>query len=129
VLDVGAYPGAMLSRRDAAIRLDIPLEMATKHGIPARMTSAEFDALVAEPPAWLAQSRANRTGKAVWTTLTCELCGFAETVRPKKWWPDFTHLICEEHDPDDLPQPALGLHRGEVEGIGSRFVAIVDMRA
>jgi hypothetical protein len=116
----------VITRRDVAIRLDIPVEMAVKHGIPTRMTTNDFDALLAEPPAWLVQSRANRTEKPVWVTLTCEICGFSETVRPKKWWPDFTHLLCDLHDPDDLPEPGIGRYRHEVEGIGSRFTAIVD---
>jgi hypothetical protein len=116
----------MPSRRDAAIRLDIPVPMAVKHGLPARMTTAELDALESDPPAWLVQSRANRTGKAVWTTLTCALCGATETQRPKKWWPEFAYVMCEEHDPDDLPAPPLGRHRREVDGIGTRFVGLVD---
>ena len=43
--------------------------------------------LDANPPAWLAQSRANRTGKKpVWVELTCDVCGSSEMARPKKWW-------------------------------------------
>ena len=56
-------------------------------------------------------------------------CGFTEAVRPKKWWPDFSYLSCERHSPDELPEPALGLARREVDGIGSRFVGVVDERA
>lgn len=116
-----------LSRREVALRLDIPLEMAQRHGVPSRMTEAELDALLADPPAWLAQSRANRTGKRpVWVQLTCDVCGFTEAARPKKWWPAFTYLSCDWHSPDDLPQPAGVLARTEVDGIGSRFVGIVD---
>jgi len=117
----------MISRRDAAQRLDISLEMATRHGIPARLSEAEFAELDNSPPAWLAQSRANRTGKRpVWVQLTCDVCGFTESARPKKWWPDFTYLSCDFHSPTDLPDPLPGLARREVDGIGSRFVGIVD---
>lgn len=117
----------MISRRDAAQRLDISLEMATRHGIPARLSEAEFAELDANPPSWLAQSRANRTGKRpVWVQLTCDVCGFTESARPKKWWPDFTYLSCDFHSPTDLPDPLPGLARREVDGIGSRFVGIVD---
>ena len=119
----------MISRRDAAIRLDIPLEMATKHGLPTRLNEKDVAALESDPPAWLIQSRANRTGKPVWVTLVCEICGFAETVRPKKWWPDFTYLSCDFHDIDELPDPAPGLFRDETDGVGSRFVGIVDAPA
>ena len=116
-----------LTRRDVALRLDIPLEMAHRHGIPSRMSLAEFDALVAAPPAWLEQSRANRTGKRpVWMQLTCDVCGFTEAVRPKKWWPAFTYISCDSHSPSDLPEPSGALARSEVDGIGSRFVGIVD---
>jgi len=116
----------MISRREAALRLDIPLEMATRHDIPTRMSDAEFAALEADPPPWLVQSRANRTGKPVWVQLTCEICGFTEAARPKKWWPTFTYLSCDFHDLWDLPEPEAGKHRGEVDGIGTRFVGIVD---
>ncbi len=117
----------MLTRYEVAVRLDIPLEMATRHGIPPRMSEREFDLLDADPPAWLAQSRANRTGKRpVWMQLTCDVCGYAEAVRPKKWWPAFTYLSCAHHSPADLPQPTGALARTEVDGIGSRFVGIVD---
>lgn len=116
----------MISRRDAAQRLDIPLEMARRHGLPPKLTAAELAELESNPPAWLAQSRANRTGKPVWVTLTCVICGFSENARPKKWWPTFTHLSCDFHPADELPPPADGLTRSEVDGIGSRFVGIVD---
>ena len=32
----------MITRRDAAQRLDIPLEMATRHGIPPTLTAAQL---------------------------------------------------------------------------------------
>lgn len=117
----------MLTRYEIAVRLDIPLEMASKHGIPPRMSEREFDELDTNPPPWLAQSRANRTGKRpVWLTLTCDVCGYAEAVRPKKWWPSFSYVSCAEHSPLDLPEPAAALARTEIDGIGSRFVGIVD---
>jgi hypothetical protein len=117
----------VITRREAALRLDIPLEMATRHGIPSRMSEEEFDEIEAAPPPWLVQSRENRTGKKpVWVRLTCDVCGFSEAVRPKKWWPEFTYLTCEHHGIDELPQPAAGLARTEVDNIGSRFIGIVD---
>lgn len=115
-----------ITRREAALRLDISLEMATRHGIPARMTDREFAELEANPPAWLVQSRANRTGKSVWVQLTCDICGYTEAARPKKWWPDFTYLTCDFHRADEIPQPASGLARREVDGIGTRFIGVVD---
>ena len=118
----------MITRRDVALRLDIPLEMATRHGIPGRITEAEFAELEADPPPWLQQSRANRTGKPVWVELRCDVCGFAEQARPKKWWPVFSYVSCDFHRADELPQPAAGLYRREVDGIGSRFVGIIDER-
>ena len=91
------------------------------------MSEQQFDELDTNPPAWLAQSRANRTGKRpVWLQLTCEVCGYSEAVRPKKSWPPFTYISCTEHSPLDLPEPARALARTEVDGIGSRFVGIVD---
>ena len=51
-------------RRDAAVRLDISLEMATRHGIPSHLSEAEITAIEQDPPAWLVQSRASRTGTA-----------------------------------------------------------------
>lgn len=117
----------MISRRDAALRLDISLEMAKRHNIPLRLTDDEFNEIDANPPAWLVQSRANRTGKKpVWVQLSCDVCGFTETARPKKWWPDYTYLSCDYHLPEQLPEPLPGLYRREVEGIGSRFVGVVD---
>lgn len=117
----------MITRREAALRLDIPLEMAHRHGFPARMTEAEFDDLDAHPPLWLQQSRDNRTGKKpVWVQLTCTICGFTEAARPKKWWPAFTWLSCADHPAADLPPVTTGYRRGEIDGIGSRFVGIVD---
>ena len=117
----------MLTRREAALRLDIPLEMARRHGIPSRLSEVEFARVESDPPAWLTQSRANRTGKRpVWVQLTCEICGYTEAARPKKWWPAFTHLSCADHRPDELLSPAAGRTRREYDGIGSRFVGIVD---
>ncbi len=93
------------------------------------MTEAEFDAIDREPPAWLAQSRAYRTGrKPVWVALECVVCGAAEAARPKKWWPAFTWVSCAEHSPDELPPIGPGLVRGEYDGIGTHFVGIVDQR-
>ncbi len=67
----------MITRREAALRLDIPLEMAQRHGIPSRLSEAELTELDEHPPAWLVQSRANRTGKKpVWVQLVCTVCGF-----------------------------------------------------
>jgi hypothetical protein len=120
----------MLTRRDAALRLDIPLEMATRHGLPSRMSEAEIEAIEQDPPAWLVQSRENRTGKKkVWVRLECVVCGFAEDARPKKWWPDWTYLSCDYHSPEQVPEPTAGFVRAEVDGIGSRFIAVVDERA
>lgn len=123
----------MPSRYDAALRLDITLEMARRHGIPTQISQAELDELDANPPAWLAQSRANRTGKkAVWVALECAICGFSEQARPKKWWPEFTLLYCADHDEDgrtetELPSPANpAASREYVYGVGSRFVGVVD---
>ncbi|NYJ19314.1 hypothetical protein [Glaciibacter psychrotolerans] len=117
----------MITRREAAVRLDIPLEMATRNGIPSRLSAAQVTELDTNPPAWLAQSRANRTGKKpVWVELVCAVCGFTEAVRPKKWWPSFTYLSCDYHGADELPAPEDGLRRSEVDGIGSRLVGIVD---
>ncbi len=118
----------MLSRFEVAVRLDIPVEMAQRHGIPTKLSEAEFAELDANPPAWLAQSRANRTGKPVWVQLTCDVCGYTEVARPKKWWPAFSYLSCDFHELDDLPEPAAGRHREEIDGIGSRFVGIVDSK-
>lgn len=61
--------------------------------------------------------------------LECVVCGFAEVARPKKWWPDWDHLMCDYHAPYQAPEPPAGFTRHEVEGIGSRFVALVDERS
>lgn len=103
--------------------------MAARHGIPTRLSEEELAEFDANPPAWLVQSRANRTGKKVWVTLTCDVCGFSESARPKKWWPAFTYLSCDVHDPDDLPPLADGYRRNEWDGVGSRFVGVVDEAA
>jgi hypothetical protein len=118
----------MITRREAAQRLDIPLEMAQRHALPARMSEAEFAAIEAAPPAWLQQSRANRKNgtRPVWVQLTCDVCGFTEAARPKKWWPAFTYLACSHHAIDELPAPSAGVDRREFDGIGSRFIGIVD---
>lgn len=118
----------MITRREAAQRLDIPLEMAKRHDLPTRMTEAEYADLDANPPAWLQQSRANRKSgtRPVWVELSCSVCGFSESARPKKWWPAFTYLVCSHHDIDDVPAPAAGIDRREFDGIGSRFIGIVD---
>ncbi|MDD1477084.1 hypothetical protein [Arthrobacter sp. H16F315] len=118
----------MVTRREAAQVLDIPLEMAHRHGIPSRLSEAELGELLDNPPQWLVQSKANRTGKRpVWVQLSCAVCGFSEAARPKKWWPDFTYVCCEHHAPFELPAAAAGLVRSEYEGVGSRFVGIVDV--
>jgi len=117
----------MPSRREVAQRLDVPLEMVQRHGIPPRISEAEFAELDGNPPAWLQQSRANRTSKRpVWVTLSCDICGYHEQARPKKWWPEFTYLSCSHHDIWDLPEPAAGLAREEIDGIGSTFIGVVD---
>ena len=117
----------MISRREAAQHLDIPIEMAQRHGIPARITEQELAALDSNPPPWLAQSRANRTGaRSVWVELRCDVCGASERARPKKWWPRFTYVSCADHSPLDLPAPVSGMRRVEFDGIGSHFVGIVD---
>jgi hypothetical protein len=118
----------MVTRREAAQILDIPLEMAHRHGIPPRLTDTELRELLDHPPQWLVQSRANRTGKRpVWVQLTCAVCGFSEAARPKKWWPDFSYVVCADHAPDEIPPLVRGLVRSEYEGVGSRFVGIVDV--
>ncbi|NYG57115.1 hypothetical protein BJ980_000038 [Nocardioides daedukensis] len=117
----------MITRRDAAQRLGIPLEMATRHGLPAMLTEGQLGEIEDSPPPWLAQSRANRTGKRpVWVDLVCDVCGFAEKARPKKWWPTFTFVSCDSHQPYDLPRQLPGEQREEIVGIGSRFVGWVD---
>ncbi|MCM3659392.1 hypothetical protein M3148_00040 [Georgenia satyanarayanai] len=117
----------MITRREAAQRLDIPLEMAARHGLPQKLTDAQLRQIDDNPPPWLAQSRANRTGRrAVWVDLVCTVCGFTEKARPKKWWPTFTHVSCTHHRPSELPGPLPGHQREDVFGIGSRFVGLVD---
>ena len=117
----------MVTRREAAIRLDIPPEMAARNGIPARISEEALAEIDSDPPPWLAQSRANRTGrKPIWVELTCLVCGYSETARPKKWWPQFTYVLCAHHGEDALPEAAAGLYRGRYEGIGTRFIGILD---
>ena len=125
--DVMASDTEKMTRREAAIRLDIPPEMAVRNGLPARLSAAAVARLDAEPPPWLAQSRVNRTGrKPVWVELTCDVCGRAEMVRPKKWWPEFTYVSCDDHRPDALPDAAEGFVRADYPGIGTRFVGVLD---
>ena len=120
----------MITRRQAALALDIPLEMAARHGIPARLTEEELAAMQADPPAWLVQSRANRTGKRpVWVELKCAACGYQEKARPKKWWPDFAFLACADHGMSELPEVPAGHVRGEYDGIGTRFIGYIDVPA
>lgn len=118
----------MMTRRDAAIALDIPLEMAKRHGIPSRLSEKEFAALNANPPAWLVQSRANRKpgSRPVWAQLTCAVCGFAEYERPKKWWPEFDFVHCAEHSPAQLPKLESGRVRVEYQNVSTRMFGIVD---
>ena len=117
----------MITRRDAAQRLDIPVQMAARHGLPTTLTEAQLREIEDRPPPWLVQSRANRTGKKpVWVDLVCCVCGSAERVRPKKWWPTFTLVSCADHHRGDLDPPASGDGREEVLGVGSRFVGWVD---
>ncbi|MFF2842352.1 hypothetical protein [Paenarthrobacter sp. NPDC057981] len=118
----------VISRRDAALALDIPMEMAQRHGIPSRLSEADLRQLQDNPPAWLVQSRANRTGKRpVWVHLSCAVCGYTEAVRPKKWWPDFSFVYCGTHRNSELPKLFLGEVRSEYDGVGSRFVGVVDV--
>lgn len=117
----------MMNRREAAIALDIPVEMAQKHGIPAHVSEAELAAIQADPPAWLVQSMANRTGKRpVWVHLTCVVCGYSEAARPKKWWPEFTFVHCYDHAPGELPLRDSGVVRVEYEGIGNQMIGVVE---
>lgn len=109
------------------VRLDIAPEMALRNGIPAKISEAQLVDLDTNPPAWLAQSRANRTGrKPVWVYLICRICGRSDAVRPKKWWPPFTYVSCADHAPGELPDVAPGCVRGQYDGIGARFVGVVD---
>ncbi|HEY1155242.1 MAG TPA: hypothetical protein VGE95_02985 [Arthrobacter sp.] len=120
----------MISRRDAAIALDVPLEMAQRHGLPKWMTEAELRGIMDNPPAWLVQSRANRTGKRpVWVHLECAVCGYGEAARPKKWWPDFTYVVCGHHSSSEVPSVRPGFVRSEYDGVGTRFVGIADVEA
>ncbi|MCU1583851.1 MAG: hypothetical protein JWM49_407 [Microbacteriaceae bacterium] len=118
----------MISRREAAKRLDIPIEMAVRHDLPAWMSESVLADLDENPPAWLLQSRANRRSskRPVWVQLTCDVCGLTADARPKKWWPEFTYLSCSDHDIWDLPEPADGLTREEFDGIGGQFIGVVD---
>ncbi len=117
----------MITRREVALRLDISLEMAHRHGIPPRISQEEFAELDQNPPPWLTQSRANRTGKKpVWVDLVCSICGFSEAARPKKWWPPFSYLSCDSHGSAELPALPDGWRRSEYDAIGSRFIGIVD---
>ncbi len=117
----------MPTRYEAAIHLDIPLEMAKRHGIPSQISKVDLEMIAAEPPAWLVQSRANRTGKKpVWQTLTCTVCGAEEVARPKKWWPGFSFLACDHHDASELPKPGAGEERAFVYGVGTSFFGVVD---
>jgi hypothetical protein len=122
-------PEARITAREVAQRLDITVEMAARHGLDDGITKAALAELEQAPPAWLVQSRANRKkgGRPVWATLTCVVCGFTESARPKKWWPEFTYLSCRTHAPQELPAPASDQHRTEIEGVGSRFIGIVDV--
>ena len=118
----------MLTRRDAALRLDIPLEMATRHGIPARLSEAELAAIEQDPPAWLVQSRANRTGKKpVWVHLECVVCGFAEDAQAEEVVAGVdVPARATTTAPTRSPEPAEGYSPTEVDDIGSRFIAMVD---
>ncbi len=118
----------MISRRDAAQRLDISLDMAGRHDIARWITDEDLAALEENPPPWLLQSRANRPsgGRPVWVEISCDICGYTESVRPKKWWPTFTYLSCSDHDIWDLPEPANGLSRQEFDGVGGQFIGILD---
>ncbi|HBV10405.1 hypothetical protein ACX5K5_10495 [Glutamicibacter bergerei] len=118
----------MMTRRDAAIALDIPMEMAKRHGIAPRMSEKEFAELNANPPAWLVQSRANRKAGArpVWVHLTCIVCGQDEYERPKKWWPNFDFVHCAIHSPAQLPALDSGKTRVEYQDISARMFGIVD---
>lgn len=122
-------PDSRITAREVAQRLDITVEMVARHGLDDGTTEASLAALEQDPPAWLVQSRANRKkgARPIWTTLTCVVCGFTEQTRPKKWWPEFTYLSCRTHAPQELPAPAADQHRTEIEGVGSRFIGVVDV--
>lgn len=95
------------------------------------MSDADLAEIESDPPDWLVQSRADRRSAArpVWQRFECVVCGHAETVRPKKWWPAFTVVACDDHHPDDLPRASPGTDREDVAGIGSRLVGILDRTA
>jgi hypothetical protein len=118
----------MITRRDAAQRLNISVDMAERHDIGKFVDEKSIEALEENPPAWLLQSRANRgtASRPVWVDLTCSICGYTQSSRPKKWWPEFTYLSCSDHDIFDLPEPAEGKHRGEYDDIGGYFIGIFD---
>ncbi|WP_113718694.1 MULTISPECIES: hypothetical protein [Arthrobacter] len=116
-----------LNRRQVAQALNIPPEMAARNGIPSRMPASDVAEIDANPPAWLAQSRANSTGKRpVWVELRCYVCDFHELARPKKWWPEFSYVICDFHGDGELPAPAPGRRRSQFDGVGSRFRGFTD---
>ena len=121
----------MMSRRDAAIALDIPVEMAKKHNIPSKISEQDLRALQADPPAWLIQSRANRKpgARPVWVQLTCEVCGAVDFERPKKWWPEFSFAYCERHSPAQLSKPAAGITRVEYPQVSARMIGVVEEQA
>ena len=50
-----------------------------------------------------------------------------EAARPKKWWPDFTYVICGHHRPDEVPAVRPGFVRSEFDGVGTRLVGIADV--
>ncbi|MCQ9162911.1 hypothetical protein [Arthrobacter sp. STN4] len=103
--------------------------MAARNGIPSRMLASAVAEIDANPPAWLAQSRANSTGKRpVWVELRCYVCDFHELARPKKWWPEFSYVMCDFHSDRDLPAPAAGVRRSKFDGVGSRFCGFTDTR-
>ncbi|MGP0222833.1 MULTISPECIES: hypothetical protein [unclassified Paenarthrobacter] len=105
------------------------MEMAQRHGIPSRLSEAQLRELQDNPPPWLVQSRANRTGKRpVWVHLECAVCGYSEAARPKKWWPEFSFVVCGHHHGKELPVAFPGDVRTEYEGIGSRFIGVVDVQ-
>ena len=82
---------------------------------PNASTEAELGEILDNPPAWLVQSRANRTGKRpVWVHLECAVCGYEEAARPKKWWPEFTYVVCEHHAPGEVPRLQERLHQERI---------------
>lgn len=118
----------MIDKRTLAQRLDVPVEMVVRHGLGDGVSAEQLAAIELEPPAWLIQSRQNRKkgARPVWATLTCAVCGHTETARPKKWWPEFTYVLCRDHSVSELPKPEPGRIRGEFGGVGSRFIGIAD---